>query len=100
MIDFSKFEWGKNDDLSDKYLTYKSAMLLAMTSASRVLGLQHLDIRFMAKGINHYIFTFGNLHKSWRKEKPPSSLKVYTFEEDTKLCVVPTMEEYCNRTKV
>ena len=27
-------------------------MLLALTSASRVLGLQHLDIRFMTKGIN------------------------------------------------
>ena len=100
VIDFIKFEWGKNDDLSDKYLTYKLAMLLAMTSASRVLGLQHLDIRFMAKGTNNYIFTFGNLHKSWRKEKPPSSRKVYTFEEDAKLCVVPTLEEYCNRTKV
>ena len=42
---------GQNEDLSDKYLTYKLKMLLALTSASRVLGLQHLDIRFKTKGI-------------------------------------------------
>ena len=40
---------GKNVDLWDKYLTYKLTML-AVPSASRVLGLQHLDIRFMTKG--------------------------------------------------
>ena len=36
VIDFIKSEWGQN--LSDKYLTYKLTMLLALTSASRVLG--------------------------------------------------------------
>ena len=85
MIDFIKSEWGQNEDLSDKYLTYKLTMLLALTSASRVLGLQHLDIRFMTKGTNNYMFTFGKLHKEWRKGKSTPSLKVYTFEEDTKL---------------
>ena len=28
------------------------------------------------------------------------SLKVYTFEEDTKLCVVATLEEYLKRTNI
>ena len=36
VIDFIQSEWGQN--LSDKYLTYKLTMLLALTSASRVLG--------------------------------------------------------------
>ena len=100
VIDFIKSEWGQNEDLSDKYLTYKLTMLLALTSASRVLDLQHLDIRFMAKGTNNYMFTFGKLHKAWRKEKFPPSLKVYSCEEDTKLCVVATLEGYLERTKV
>ena len=52
------------EDLSDKYLRYKLTMLLALTSASRVSGLQHLDIRFMVKDANNYIFTFGKLHKA------------------------------------
>ena len=44
---------GQNEDLSDKYVTYKLTMLLALTSASRVLGLQHSDIRVMTKGTNN-----------------------------------------------
>ena len=56
-----------------------------MTSASPVLGLQHLDFRFITKGTNNYMFTFGNFHKAWKKGKPTSLLKVYSFEEDTKL---------------
>ena len=74
MIDFIESEWGQNDDLSDKYLLYltiyKLRMLLALTLASRVLGLQHLDIRFMTKGTNSYMFTFEKLHKAWRKGNP------------------------------
>ena len=100
VIDFIKSEWGQNEDLSDKYLTYKLTMLLALTSASRVLGLQHLDIRFMTKGTNNYMFTFGKLHKAWKKGKSPPSQKVYLFEEDSKLCVVATLEEYLKRIKV
>ena len=46
------------------------------------------------------MFTFGKLHKAWRKGKPPPSLKVNSLEEDTKLCVVATLEEYLKRTKV
>ena len=100
VIDFIKSEWGQNEDLSDKYLSYKLTMLLALTSASRVLGLQHLDVRFMTKGTNNYMFSFGKLRKAWRKRKFPPSLKVYSFEEDTKLCVVATLEDYHKRTKV
>ena len=100
VIDFIKSEWGQNEDLSDKYLTYKLTMLLALTSASLVLGLQYLDIRFMTKDTNNSISTFGKLHKAWRKRKPSPSLKVYSFEENTKLCVVATLEEYFKRTKV
>ena len=96
VIDFIKSEWGQNEDLSDKYLTYKLTVLLALTSPSRVLGLQHFDIRFMTKGTNNYLFTFGKLHKAWRKGKSPPSLKVYSFE----LCVVATLDEYLKRTKV
>ena len=64
VIDFIKSEWEKNEDLSDKYLTYKLIMLLALTSASRVLHLQHLDVRHMTKGTEDYMFTFGKLHEA------------------------------------
>ena len=89
-------EWGS----SGQIFAYKLTMALALTSAHRVLSSQHLDIRFMTKGTNNYMFTFGNFHKAWWIGKPPPSLRVYTFEEDTKLCIVATFEEYLKRTKV
>ena len=46
------------------------------------------------------MFTFGKLHKAWRKGKPPPSLNVYSFEEDTKLSVVATVEEHLKKTKI
>ena len=46
------------------------------------------------------MFTFGKLHKAWRNGKSPPSLKVYSFEENTKLCGVATFQEYLKRTKV
>ena len=67
VIDFIKSEWGQNEDLSDKYLTYKLTMLLALTSASLVLGLQHLDIRFMTKGTNNSISPLENSIKYGEK---------------------------------
>ena len=54
----------------------------------------------MNKGTNYYILTFGKLHKAWRKGKSPPSLKVYSFQEETRLCVVATLEENLKRTKV
>ena len=54
----------------------------------------------MTKGTNNCMFTFGKIHKARRKGKPPPSLKVYTFEKDTKLCLVVNLEEYLKRTKV
>ena len=74
-------------------------MLLALTSGSGVLGLQHLDIRFLTKGTNNYMPTCGKLDKAWIKGKPPPSLKVDSFE-DTKLYGVATLEECLKRTKV
>ena len=46
---------------------------------SWVLGLQHLDIKFMTKGT----FPFGKLHKTWRRGKSPDLLNVYSFWKDT-----------------
>ena len=42
--------------------------------------------------------TFGKLHKLWRKRKSPPSLKGYSSKEDSKLCVVATLEQCLKRT--
>ena len=67
-------------------------MLLSLTTASRVSGLQHLDIRYMTKGDNKVTFYFAKLHKCWRKDKLPPSLTIIGFPEDPQLCVIETLD--------
>ena len=74
--------------------------MLALTLASLDLGLQHLGIRFMTKVTNNYSSIFEKFHKAWTKGKSPPSLKVYSFEEYTELCVVTTLGECLKEKKI
>ena len=49
VLDYLKKQLPNNSNLSDKFLTFKVAMLLALTSASRVRGLHILDIGLWRK---------------------------------------------------
>ena len=99
VVDFVRKEWGRNQELSDKFLTYRLTMLLALTSAFRALRLQHLNIRFMVKTPSSFTFTFHKLHKAWKKGKSPPSLVFHSFEEDSSLCAVAVLNEYLKRSK-
>ena len=57
--------------MSGKCLTYKLVMLMALTSASRASVIHCLDISFMVKLEDTYIFIFHKLHKNRRKGKAP-----------------------------
>ena len=74
-------------------------MLLGLTSASRVRGLHILDIRFMVKTSQKYVFKFYKLHKSWRPRQKPTTLEFVAFSQDKDLCVVSALDEYLNRTE-
>ena len=74
-------------------------MLMALTSASCTLGLQHLNIRFMVKTPSSFTFTFHKLHKAWKKGKSPPSVVFHSFEEDSSLCVVAVLNEYLKRSE-
>ena len=89
-----------NESLSDKALTLKLTALLALTSASRTLGLHHLDIKFMAQTEDYVVFSFGQLHKSWRKGKSPPSITFTAYHSDRDLCVVSTLRAYLERSKL
>ena len=99
VIEFIRKEWGRIQELSDKFLTYKLTMLLALTSASRVLGLQHLNIRFMVKTPSSFTFNFHKLHKAWKKGKSPLFVVFHTFKEDSSLYVVEVLNEYLKRSE-
>ena len=74
-------------------------MLLSLITASPVSGLQQLDIRYMAKGDDKATFYFAKLHQSCRKGKPPSSLTITGFPEESQLCVIETLDTHLDRTK-
>ena len=75
-------DWGISSSLTDQELTNKVCILLSLTTASRVSGLQHLDIRYMTMGTNKVTFYFTKVSKSWGKGKPPLSLTITGFLED------------------
>ena len=99
VLDYLQKELPNNSDLSEKLLTFKVAMLLALTSASRARGLHILDTRFIVKTSQKYVFKFHKLHKSWRQGQKPTTLEFVAFSQDKDLCVVSALDEYLNRTE-
>ena len=52
-IEFIRKEWGRNQELSDKFLTYKLFMLMALASSSHAVDMKHLrDHTFMTSKKN------------------------------------------------
>ena len=99
LLHFIEKDWVMSSSLTDQELTYTLCMLLSLTTASCVSGLEHLDIRYMRKGDNKVTLYFAKLHKSWRRGKPPPSLTIIGFSEDSQLCVIETLDTYLDRTK-
>ena len=58
-----------------------------------------LDVRFMVKSGDVYIYAFHKLHKGWRKSKAPPKLYFYKYTKDQELCVVSALNEYLKRTE-
>ena len=87
-----------NEQLSDRLLTLKLTMLLALASACRCSEIQNLDIRYMTRSATSYTFQFTKVSKSWKKGKPPPSLKFFQLESNRKLCVVSAIDIYLKRS--
>ena len=72
---------------------------MALASASRASAVNCLDLSFMVKSDDAYIFTFHKLHKSWRKGKAPPKLYFHKYPKDQELCLVSALNEYLKRTE-
>ena len=90
---------GENSSLSNKCLTLKLSMLLALASAGRSSDLRALDIRYMTINDNSITFELGVLTKSRRKGQPPIKLTFDRFDSDPLVCVVSTISCYLDRSK-
>ena len=89
----------ENVELSDRVLTLKLSVLLALTSACRVSEIKYLDTRYMIKSHTSVIFQFSKITKSWRRGKAPPKLEFHAFPPNKKLCVVQALEEYLKRSQ-
>ena len=98
--DFPKEKFGDNDQLSNKELTLKVTILLALTTPSGLSALHILNLNLMMKTSEYYEFRFHKLHKSWRRGESPPSLKIYAFPSDKALCVVAALDCYIERSLI
>ncbi|XP_046583872.1 uncharacterized protein LOC124291013 [Haliotis rubra] len=92
--------WGDNANLSDKLLTGKLAMLLALTSAGRASELQQLDTRYMCIKDDRVTFHLTKRTKTCRPGKTHMVLEFFRFEEDRSSCVVECIEGYLSRSRL
>lgn len=82
-----------------KFLTYKLAMLIALTTASRSQSLHLLDIANMEKGFSSYILYYSGLLKQTRPGSSNPVAELKSYPPDRRLCVVFVLKEYLKRTK-
>ena len=86
-------------NLLDKELTLKLTIMLALTATSRCSEISYLNINFMAKTEEKYIFSFNKLTKVCRRSKSQPTLSFHEFEQDKSLCVVSLLDTYIERSK-
>ena len=90
---FIKCTWGSSESLSNKPLTLKLVLLLALTTGSRASAIPHLDKRYTIKGYVKYIFKLYKLYKSRICEKAIPNLEFHEHSEVQNLCVVTAVDE-------
>ena len=84
--------------LSLKLLTYKLIALVALTTASRAQTISALDIRFISKFYDKYVFQINQLLKTSKPGVAIPNITLYKLDRED-LCVVKTLEHYLERTK-
>ena len=88
-----------DNSISNKLLTYKLVTLLSLIAASRVSEITNLDIDFLSKTTDVYIFTFSQVSKTWKPGQKAPTLDFKVYHADASLCVCRTLDLYIERTK-
>ena len=85
--------------LSAKQLSYKTAMLLALIVIPRGAETTMLDVDMMGLTKTKCVFTLKGLPKNKKKGKRTPVLEFENFKEDSDLCPVKSLIEYCGLTE-
>ena len=99
MLDFAKNKWGNSNSLSNRDLTFKLLITLALTLISRACTIHCLDIRFMTKHAHFVQFMIGRLHKGWKSGKSYPAVRCCEYDADRDLCIQTTLNVHLKRTK-
>ena len=73
--------------------------MLALTATSRCSEISYLNINFMAKAEEKYIFSFNKLTKVCHRSKSQPTLSFHEFEQDKSLRVVSLLDTCIERSK-
>ena len=97
VLDYIKHK-GDNDTLSDKTLTWKTAMLIALTNASRAHEIKNINPLQTQDFGEKNIFHISNLTKSKRQGKPQVTATLIEYTKDKLLDSVMCYRAYLKRT--
>jgi hypothetical protein len=84
--------------LSQKLLTIKVVMILALVTAGRVSSLVHIDIEHLSVSQSVLRFAPSQLLKQSRPYFPLKCIEIEAFE-DSRLCPVKAVSVYLTKTK-
>lgn len=90
---------GENHVLSDKNLTLKLSLLLAITSAHRGSELKKLCVSLMNLHEEFVDFTLSGKIKTSKQGKGNKVSKFHQFVEDRRICPVSCLKAYLERTR-
>ena len=91
---------GENEGLTDKHLTWKTAMLIALTNASRAHEIKNIDPTLIRDHGDTVIFPIAQLTKSKRQNKPNIAITLTVYAEDSLLDALTGYRAYMKRTAI
>lgn len=88
---------GEDGGLSDKMLTYKLAMLIALTTANRASEIQAMNLEFMMDKGDNVVFSLPKITKTMRPGAKPHQVTLWEYAEKV-LDVTHCLRTYIRRT--
>ena len=87
------------EQLTDKEVSHKLAMLIALLSGQRSQTIHCLDTDFMTISDNKCVFRINSKIKQSKRGKHLKPIELMGFRENPSLCVIETLKEYLKRTE-
>ena len=91
VLDYLKKELPNNSELSDKLLTFKVAILLALTSASQSKWSSHFRYQVYGENFAKVCFQISQTTYILETSEKSTTLEIVAFSQDKDPCVVSAL---------